>query len=78
MELLLLIGFIYCIFVLPGKVTEKKFDNYMPPKGYMVDHGKMNKDITNGVSKSEIEKNAIAGKYNVPIPDSLKPYHKNS
>lgn len=78
MELLFLIGFIYCIFILPGKVNSKKFDNYMPPKGYMIDYGKMNTDLASGMSESEIYRNTLAGKYNIPIPDCSKPSLKNS
>ena len=61
-----------------GLFTSMRFDNYMPPKGYMIDHGKMNMDLAKGLSKSEVQRNALAGKYNKPIPDYLKPYHKNA
>lgn len=50
----------------------------MPPKGYIVDHGKMNRDLAMGMSKQEIYRNTLAGKYNISIPDYLKPYHKNA
>ena len=61
-----------------GLFTGWKFQNYMPPKGYMVDHGKINRDLAMGMSKAEVQRNTLAGKYNMPIPDYLKPYHKNA
>ena len=61
-----------------GLFTGWKFDNYIPPKGYMIDYGKMNMDLARGISKSEVKRNTLSGKYNKPIPDSLKPYHKNA
>lgn len=62
-----------------GFILERKFHNYMPPKGYMVDHGKLNDDMTqNYLSREQVMRNTLAGKYNKPIPDFLKPYHKNA
>lgn len=79
METLIGLGVLFCIFVLPGMITNKKFDNYTPPRGQMVDHGKLLDDMTkNNLSKQQAMKNTISGKYNTEIPDHLKPYHKNS
>lgn len=62
-----------------GFILDWKFDNYMPPKGYMVDHGKMNQDmLQHHLSKEQVMRNTLAGKYDKPIPDFLKPYHKNA
>lgn len=79
MEIILSVAFILCVFVLPGMIRNNKFDNYTPPKGQMVDHGKMLDDMTkNNLSKQQVMQNTISGKYNKEIPDHLKPYHKNS
>lgn len=62
-----------------GFILERKFQNYIAPKGYMVDHGKMNDDmVRNHLSRDQVMRNTLNGEYNVPIPDFLKPYHKNA
>lgn len=53
-----------------GLILERKFHNYMPPRGYMVDHGKLNEDMArNHLSREQVMRNTLNGKYNMPIPD---------
>ena len=62
-----------------GLFANLKYQNYTPPKGYMVDYGKANEDMAlNHLSRDQVMRNTLAGKYNKPIPDYLKPYHKNA
>lgn len=49
-----------------SKVKESSFDNYMPPPGQEVDHGKMSRDLARGVSQREVMNKTTRGEYNVP------------
>ena len=54
------------IWFLCKVLPEKRFDNYMPPEGYRVDHGAAMNDMTlNNLSKEEVMRNTVNGKYNV-------------
>lgn len=49
------------------------FNSYMPPKGYMIDYNLQSLDrVKNHLSNAEVKRRTMQGKYNVPIPDSLK------
>lgn len=56
----IIIGFCWLMTIIP----EKKFDNYLPPEGYEVDHAKMNYDLTTGVPKDVIKRRTTEGYYN--------------
>lgn len=56
--------FIIVIIIL-FKLPEWKFDNYMPPNGYEIDHNEMAKDrIANNLTKDQVMSNTVNGKYN--------------
>lgn len=65
METLLGLVLLFCIFVLPGIITNYKFDNRKPPEGYRTDYGAMNRDMINGMSKIDAMRKANNGGYNV-------------
>lgn len=73
--LILLVGFcgnleylVFGIFFsIPAVLYWRKefiFNNYVPPKGTTIDHGKINKDIANGVSIDDVKTKKIRGEYN--------------
>ena len=65
MELLAII-LIVGIFYVIATSTDRKYDNYTPPKGYQVDHKAMMDDmIINHASKDQVKRNVVNGKYNV-------------
>lgn len=66
METLIGLIVLFCIFVLPGMVTNYKFDHRMPPEGYKTDFGAMNRDLLMGKSKTDVMWKANNGGYNVP------------
>lgn len=64
MELLIGLVFIGIAWAL-SKSTEWKFDNYMPPEGMDIDYNAQSLDrIKNHLSKEQVMKNTIEGKYN--------------
>lgn len=65
MEIILSLAFIFCVFVLPGILTNAKFDNRLPPDGYRVDHGAMNRDLAMGKSKMDVMRKCNNGGYDV-------------
>lgn len=56
---------IFCICFLPGIITNTKFDNRLPPEGYHVDYGAMNRDLAMGKSKNDVMKKCNNGGYDV-------------
>lgn len=58
---LIIIGICWLLTVLP----EHKAHNYLPPEGYKIDHQKVNYDLTTGVSREEVNRKMVQGKYNV-------------
>lgn len=55
------------LFSIPAVLYWRKefiFNNYMPPKDTTIDHGKINKDIANGVSVDDVKTKTIRGEYN--------------
>ena len=68
---LILIGIVY----VASKSTEWKFDNYMPPEGQRIDHNAQAQDmVKNHLTKEEVMKNTINGKYNTKDFDFLDKY----
>lgn len=59
------IGVILAICFLPGILTNAKFDNRLPPSGYRVDHGAMNRDLAMGKSKMDVMRKCNNGGYDV-------------
>ena len=56
---------IFCVFVLPGIMTDHKFSNSLPPEGYKTDYAAMNRDLAMGKSKNEVMKKSNNGGYYV-------------
>ena len=57
-------------FILTGVLVlswakEESFTSYLPPSGYEIDHGKMNRDLANGVGREEVKRRTVRGYYNV-------------
>ena len=67
MGTLLGLALLFCVFVLPGIITNAKFDNRLPPAGYRVDHGAINRDFAMGKSKMEVMRKCNNGGYDVPV-----------
>lgn len=68
---LILIGIVY----VASKSTEWKFDNYTPPQGQKIDYNAQSYDrIANHLTKEEVMKNTINGKYNTKDFDFLDKY----
>lgn len=65
METLIGLIAIFCVCFLPGIITNVKFDNRLPPEGYQVDHGAMNRDLAMGKSKMDVMSKANRGGYDV-------------
>lgn len=66
METLLGIGFLIVVYVICKVLPEQRFDNYMPPQGYTVDHKALNDDrIRNHLTNEQVMRNTVNGKYNV-------------
>lgn len=65
METLIGLIFLFCVFVLPGVLTNAKFDNRLPPEGYQVDYGAMNRDLAMGKSKMDVMRKCNNGGYDV-------------
>lgn len=62
MELLLILLLWFIFKVLP----DIQYSNYHPPQGYKIDYGKANIDAAkNNLSKEQIMRNTVNGKYNV-------------
>ncbi len=60
---LIIFGVIWFLFI---KLPDIRYNNYMPPKGYRIDHKKAMTDMTlNHLSKDEVKRNTVNGKYNV-------------
>lgn len=67
MEFILSIALIFCVFILPGIISENKACNYMNTHVGKVDLGKMNTDrIMNNLSNYQANQNLINGKYDKP------------
>lgn len=65
MELVLGLIFIGIVWAL-SKSTERKFNNYMPPKGQTIDYNAQSLDrVKNNLTNEQVMKNTINGKYNV-------------
>lgn len=62
-----LIGIIIILAIcfLPGIIRNYTFDNRLPPDGYRVDHGAMNRDLAMGKSKNEVMDKCNRGGYDV-------------
>ena len=62
-----LIGLVvlFCIFVLPGIMTDHRFSNSLPPEGYKTDYAAMNRDLANGKSKMDVMQKSNNGGYYV-------------
>lgn len=56
---------ILAILFLPGFIRNYTFDNRLPPDGYRVDHGAMNRDLAMGKSKNEVMDKCNRGGYDV-------------
>ena len=65
METLIGLVVLFCIFVLPGMITNYRFDHRLPPEGYRTDYGAMNRDMINGMSKIDAMRKANNGGYNI-------------
>lgn len=65
METLIGLAILFCIFVLPGMITNYKFDHRLPPEGYRTDYGAMNRDLVMGKSKMDVISKANNGGYDV-------------
>lgn len=65
MELVLGLIFIGIVWAL-SKSTERKFNNYMLPKGQTIDYNAQSLDrVKNNLTNEQVMKNTINGKYNV-------------
>lgn len=65
METLIGLIVLFCIFFLPGILTNAKFDKRLPPKGYRVDHGAITRDLAMGKSKMDVMRKCNNGGYDV-------------
>ena len=65
METLIGLVILFCIFVLPGMITDYKFSNSLPPEGYQTDWAAMNRDLANGKSKMDVMRKSNNGGYYV-------------
>ena len=65
MGALIVIAVLFCIFVLPGIITDYKFSNSLPPEGYETDWAAMNRDLANGKSKMDVMRKSNNGGYYV-------------
>ena len=65
METLIGIGLLFLFFGLPAIIRNYKFDHRLPPEGYRVDHGAMNRDRAMGKSNNEIMDKCNQGGYDV-------------
>ncbi len=54
------------IFGLPALIREHTFNNRVSPPGYRTDYGKMNHDLTMGMSKNDVKNKFNRGGYDVP------------
>lgn len=53
------------IFGLPNIMRNYTFDHRLPPDGYRVDHGAMNRDLALGKSKNDVMDKCNRGGYDV-------------
>lgn len=53
------------IFGIPAIMRNYTFDHRLPPDGYRVDHGAMNRDLAMGKSKNEVMDKCNRGGYDV-------------
>jgi len=65
METLIGLAVLFCIFVLPGMLTDYKFNNRTSPDGYRTDWTAMNRDMAMGKSKTEVKQKFNRGGYDV-------------
>lgn len=63
MDILILVIVIYIL----SKADEWTFDNRTTPKGYEIDWNKMNRDMSNGMGKSNVIKKYNNGGYDKKI-----------
>lgn len=63
METLIGLVVLFCIFVLPGIMTDYKFSNSLPPEGYKTDYAAMNRDLAMGKSKMDVMRKSNNGGY---------------
>lgn len=63
------------IIVILFKLPEWRFDNYMPPEGQRIDYDAQTLDrVRNHLTKEEVMRNTINGKYNTKDFDFLDKY----
>ncbi len=65
METLIGLIVLFYIFVLPGIITNVKFNNRIPPAGYKTDYSAMNRDLASGKSKMEVMQKSNNGGYDI-------------
>ena len=53
------------IFGIPAFMRNYTFDHRLPPDGYRVDHGAMNRDLAMGKSKNDVMDKCNRGGYDV-------------
>lgn len=63
------------IFNIISKSTDYKFDNRTSPDGYKTDWSAFNRDLTNGMSQTEVKKKFNRGEYD--IVDTLNNKYRN-
>lgn len=59
---LILLAVLYVYFKV---IPERKFDNYVPPDGYRVNHTAVINDLNDGLSQADVKRNITNGVYNV-------------
>ena len=65
METLIGLIVLFLIFGLPSIIRNYTFDHRLPPNGYRVDHGAINRDLINGMSKSDVMNKCNRGGYDI-------------
>lgn len=65
MDTLIGIIILFLIFGLPNIMRNYTFDHRLPPDGYRVDHGAMNRDLAMGKSKNDVMDKCNRGGYDV-------------
>ena len=65
-----MVEYLIFAFILTGVLVlswakEESFTSYLPPSGYEIDHGKMNRDLAKGVGREEVKRRTVRGYYNV-------------
>ena len=65
METLIGLVVLFCIFFLPGIITDYKFSHSLPPEGYRTDDAAMIRDLAMGKSKMEVMRKSNNGGYYV-------------